>query len=293
MSTAPGRERPVLGTKAELRAWRRGIKGTRATVPTMGNLHAAHLALVELAAQHADHVVVSVFVNPLQFAAHEDLDTYPRSLAQDLAALPPGVAVFAPAPAEMYPDKDSSPGTVVVPRQVEGLSEAACRPHFFSGVATVCLKLFNLVQPDAVVFGEKDAMQCSVIRRMLRDLDLDIRLVVGPTGRTAEGVAMSSRNSYLTPAMWKKAPVINQVLTRAAASLTAAGAPVEVRAAVRAELEQAGMTVQYVSIANGDMAEVEAWPAARPAHLCLSVACLLREGEKQVRLLDCKHVELG
>mmetsp|Transcript_109035 Transcript_109035/g.319135 ORF Transcript_109035/g.319135 Transcript_109035/m.319135 type:complete len:615 (-) Transcript_109035:202-2046(-) len=280
-----GGDLQVLETRKEVHAWRASAKRV-ALVPTMGNLHEGHLELVDAAKRHADDVLVSIFVNPAQFAPHEDLDRYPRTLRRDLDLLRArgATAVFAPMPAEVYPS-GSPGGTVVVPRFVEGKSEDACRPHFFTGVATVCLKLFNLCQPNVVVFGQKDAMQCAVISGMLEDLFLDmhISLVVAPTSREADGLARSSRNSYLTPKMRQAAPAIYSALSCATG---AAGAtPGSVRAMVQEELERAGMEVSYVSVADpremGEKKDGDALPNS-----VVSVACLLRDGGKECRLID-------
>jgi len=258
-----------------------------ALVPTMGNLHEGHLELVDEAKQRAEEVLVSIFVNPAQFAAHEDLDKYPRTMQRDLQLLQErGVrAVFAPDPAEMYPT-GSPGGTLVVPSFVKGKSEDACRPHFFTGVATVCLKLFNLCQPDVVVFGQKDAMQCAVIARMLQDLLLDSRIamIVAPTSRESDGLALSSRNSYLTPGMRRRAPAIFEALTAAIAD-TGKGTAGGVRREVTARLEAEGMEVSYVSVADPcEMEEKE--DDVTIANSVVSIACLLREGDRQCRLID-------
>jgi len=261
-----------------------------AFVPTMGNLHEGHLNLVKLAAERADHVIVSIFVNPLQFAAHEDLDKYPRTLEADLRSLAQigNVSVFTPPAEEMYRHGEA---TRVVPEHVVGTSESTCRPHFFSGVATVCLKLFNIVRPDVVVFGEKDAMQCVVIRRMLDELELDIELVIGPTMREPNGVATSSRNSYLTPAMWERAPAIYKALNCAAAGLGENPAAVcSVRTAAKTELEAAGVTVEYVSIADANLQELtDGWTGGRTV---LTAACRVHDQDKSVRLIDALHVDI-
>mmetsp|Transcript_30291 Transcript_30291/g.95544 ORF Transcript_30291/g.95544 Transcript_30291/m.95544 type:complete len:614 (-) Transcript_30291:44-1885(-) len=282
---AAGSDVRILPTREEVFAWRKSARKV-ALVPTMGNLHEGHLELVDEARRHADDVLVSIFVNPAQFAPHEDLDRYPRTFERDIELLRQrGVAaVFAPTPAEVYPD-GSPGGTVVVPRFVEGKSEDACRPHFFTGVATVCLKLFNLCQPDVVVFGQKDAMQCAVISRMLEDLMLDMRisLVVAPTSREADGLARSSRNSYLTPAMRSAAPAINAAL--ASATRAPGATPGSVRATVRDALERAAMEVSYVSVADpremGEKADADAL-----ANSVVSVACLVKDGSKECRLID-------
>lgn len=195
----------VLHTVAEVRSWRQQ-QHTIGFVPTMGALHQGHLRLLDVAHQHSDVVLTSIFVNPAQFAPHEDLHCYPRTLAEDLEKLsqkPYPVVVFAPSAAEMYPggittQRSDQRGTFV---EVLGLSEClegGTRPHFFRGVATVVLKLFNIVRPDVAVFGQKDVQQCCVLRRMARDLHLSIRIAVAETQRDSNGLALSSRNVYLT-----------------------------------------------------------------------------------------------
>lgn len=282
---ASGAAVQVLRTCEQMHAWRQSVKKV-AFVPTMGNLHEGHLELVDEARARGDEVLVSIFVNPAQFAAHEDLDTYPRTFQRDLELLQArGVAaIFAPTPAEMYP-RGSPGGVVVVPTFVQGKSEDACRPHFFTGVATVCLKLFNICQPDVVVFGQKDAMQCVVIRRMLEDLGLDsrIEMVVAPTSREEDGLARSSRNSYLTPDMRRRAPAIYAALDSATRAPAATAG--SVRRTVTGELEAAGMIVSYVSVADTtDMQEKQ--DGAPLEGSVVSVACLLREGDLECRLID-------
>lgn len=271
----------------ELRAWRRAVpSGSKvAFVPTMGNLHEGHLELVDEARQHAEEVLVSIFVNPAQFAAQEDLSTYPRTLQEDLEKLRArgATAVFTPQSEDIYP-RGSPGGTVVVPTFVEGKSEAAFRPTHFTGVATVCLKLFNLCTPDAVIFGQKDAMQCVVISRMLEDLWLqDIAMHVVPTSRESDGLARSSRNSYLTPGMRQKAPAIYSALCRASGAKGAT--PGSVRASIRKDLESEGMEVSYVSVADGLVMSEKA-DDAELANSVVSIACLLEEDGKNVRLID-------
>lgn len=277
----------LLDSVDKMRAWRRDIPADRtvAFVPTMGNLHEGHLELVDIARSKADEVLVSIFVNPAQFAAHEDLDRYPRTFAEDIRKLQERgtSAVFTPTSADMYPN--GSPGkTIVVPHFVDGKSEAAVRPTHFMGVATVCLKLFNLCQPDTVIFGQKDAMQCTVIARMLEDLMLDrISLVIAPTSREPDGLARSSRNAYLTPTMRAKAPAIYRALSEATvkSSMTAAEAKVQ----IKRSLESAGMEVSYISVADAyDMSEKA--DVENISKSVISVACVLEDNGVQCRLID-------
>ena len=182
-------------------------------VPTMGALHDGHLSLVRTARQRCDAVVVSIFVNPTQFGPTEDLSKYPRSFERDCQLLEAeGVnIVFAPSDKEMYP-----PGSTTFVT-VEGLSEKLCgksRPGHFRGVTTVVAKLFNIVEPDIAVFGQKDSAQAVIIRRMVRDLDFDVEIVICPIVREKDGLAMSSRNAYLNPQQRKQALVLYRALTR-------------------------------------------------------------------------------
>ncbi|MCO4808329.1 MAG: pantoate--beta-alanine ligase [Planktomarina temperata] len=183
-------------------------------VPTMGFLHEGHLQLMRRAAQHADAVVATIFVNPTQFGPNEDLSRYPRDLERDLDLLrAEGVAaVFTPSPEEMYlPGADA---IVDVP-SLSGILQGALRPGHFQGVATVVSKLFNITQPDVAVFGEKDYQQLALIRKMVRDLDMPVRIIGHPTARETDGLAMSSRNVRLSPAQRAAAPILNAALTRA------------------------------------------------------------------------------
>ncbi len=215
----PAIVRNLAALRDQCQAWR--ADGARiGFVPTMGALHEGHLSLVRLAAEKADRVVVSIFVNPSQFAAHEDLGAYPRTLEADRAALT-GLGcdlIYAPSVEEIYPDGFSTHITVT------GISEGLCgasRPHFFGGVATVVCKLFNQVKPDCAVFGEKDYQQLLVIRHMVRDLDLDVAIIGAPLIREADGLAMSSRNAYLSPEERRIAAGLNQQLAAAASTIIA------------------------------------------------------------------------
>jgi pantoate--beta-alanine ligase len=202
-----------------LAGWQRAGE-TVALVPTMGNLHAGHLSLMALAARQADRVVASVFVNPTQFGPNEDYGSYPRTLAADRSMLRrAGVdAIFAPDVAVMYPRGEAAATRVAVP----GLSQDLCgrfRPTHFDGVTSVVCRLFNIVMPDLAVFGEKDYQQLVILRHMTADLHLPVRILGAPTVREADGVAMSSRNQYLTTAQRAQAPALHRCLLAGAARL--------------------------------------------------------------------------
>jgi pantoate--beta-alanine ligase len=245
----------VVSTIAALRRKLRGYRaagGSIGLVPTMGALHAGHLALVRLAKRRTDRVVVSIFVNPAQFAPHEDFSTYPRTLEADLAALEllNTDLVWAPPGEEMYPVGFS---TRIVPEgpALAGL-EDAFRPHFFGGVVTVVAKLLAQVLPDIAVFGEKDYQQLKVITRMVRDLDLPTRIIGAPTVRDRDGLALSSRNAYLTPAERAIAPTLHQVLADCSAKI-AAGRPIgAVLAAGRRKIERAGFVIDYLEARHAE-----------------------------------------
>ena len=221
-------------------------------VPTMGALHEGHLALVAEARRRSDAVVASVFVNPTQFAAHEDLGTYPRQEARDAELLAgAGCSIlFAPDAAEMYPQGFAT--SVQVGGPSEGL-ETDFRPHFFGGVAVVVAKLLNQVQADVAVFGEKDYQQLMVVRRMARDLDIPTEIVGAPTVRDAHGLALSSRNAYLSDDELAVARRLNVIL-REAGDRTAAGQPVaSVETGAAATLLEAGFArVDYVAIRQAE-----------------------------------------
>lgn len=202
----------VSSIREKVLTWKqKGLKV--AFVPTMGNLHDGHLSLVKLAQQKADKVVVSIFVNPMQFGPNEDLDAYPRTFEQDKHKLEAMSldAVFYPAVSEIYPNGVDQT-QVCVPLALTGLLEGASRPGHFDGVTTVVAKLFNMVQPDVAVFGQKDYQQLKVIQKMVEEMAMPIKIVAGPIGRDADGLALSSRNQYLSDSQRKIAPQLYQVL---------------------------------------------------------------------------------
>ena len=200
----------VDALRATLNAARRAGK-TIAFVPTMGNLHAGHISLMRQARDHADIVVASIFVNRLQFGPNEDFDKYPRTFEADCAQLRDvGVDVlFAPTEADLYPEPQTY---VVEPPEIQHLLEGDVRPGHFRGVATVVMKLFQIVQPDVAVFGKKDYQQLMVLRNMSRQFMLPIRIIGGETVRAEDGLALSSRNGYLTPVERAEAPRLQQCL---------------------------------------------------------------------------------
>ncbi|GHA53808.1 pantoate--beta-alanine ligase [Photobacterium aphoticum] len=202
----------IAPIREQVRTWRR--EGRRiAFVPTMGNLHEGHLTLVRKAREHADVVVVSIFVNPMQFDKADDLNNYPRTLEDDLAKLnSEGVdLVFTPTPDIMYPEGLDRQTFVEVPG-LSNMLEGALRPSHFRGVSTVVTKLFNIVQPDVACFGEKDYQQLALLRQMTLDMAMDIEIVGVPTVRELDGLAMSSRNGYLTVDERQRAPVLARTM---------------------------------------------------------------------------------
>ena len=257
--------RTVEDLRAQVGAWHRNGE-TVALVPTMGALHDGHLALVRRARELADHVVASVFVNPTQFAPHEDFDRYPRDEAGDSAKLASAGCdlLYAPTVRGMYPDGFATAITVGGP--AEGLC-GTFRPQMFGGVALVVTKLFLQAQPDVAVFGEKDYQQLMVIRRFARDLDIAVRVEGLPTVREADGLAMSSRNAYLSADERARAPELNRALREAASALAGGAEAAAVLEVVRARITAAGFgSIDYVELRDADTLEPVA-RAERPARL--------------------------
>jgi pantoate--beta-alanine ligase len=241
--------RTVEDLRETVAAWRKAGE-TIVLIPTMGALHEGHLQLARLGRQRAKRVVVSIFVNPAQFAPNEDFNRYPRDEAGDLAklALVGCDLVWAPDAQEMYPDGFA---TRVVPAGAAAGLESDFRPDFFAGVATVCCKLFTQVTPDAAVFGEKDFQQLCVVRQMVRDLNLPLEIIAAPTVRESDGVAMSSRNRYLAQDERAAAPLIYKVLSAIAAAEGDAGRMAAV-AEGRRTLETAGFKVDYLEVRDAE-----------------------------------------
>ncbi len=243
----------VVQSVEDLRRERADRGGSWGLVPTMGYLHAGHLSLVERARRENDVVGVSIFVNPTQFGPGEDLAAYPRDLERDLRLLEQAGAdvVWTPPEAEVYPPCYQ---TYVTVEEVTQRLEGAARPGHFRGVATVVAKLFNVFQPDRAYFGQKDAQQVVVIRQMVRDLDFPVQVVVCPTVREPDGLALSSRNVYLTPEQRAAAPVLYRAL-RAAADAWATGEHdgARLREIMRRTLDAEPLArTEYVSAADPD-----------------------------------------
>ncbi len=240
----------LIHTSAELRAVLEGRQET-AFVPTMGNLHAGHISLIELARRHGHPVVASIFVNPLQFGAGEDFGRYPRTLQSDREQLEAAGTdiVFAPDVAEMYPE----PQTFSVQPPLADQLCGALRPGHFAGVATVVLKLFNLVQPRYAVFGKKDFQQLFILKAMVRQFNLPITILAGETGRAPDGLALSSRNGYLSPEERTEAPRLFRILKAMAQAIRAGNKGFsQLEQQAHATLTAHGWKVDYVAIRGQD-----------------------------------------
>ena len=245
----------ILHTVAELRA-KLNTETNVAFVPTMGNLHAGHLHLVEIAKQHAACVVVSIFVNPLQFGANEDLANYPRTLQADCEKLEAAgtSVVFAPSVTEMYPDADTYSLGQTMMVTAPPIANALCgasRPGHFDGVATVVMKLFNIVNPQFAVFGKKDYQQLFIIRELVKQFNLPIQIIAGETVRESSGLAMSSRNGYLSATQKSEAALLQKTLQSIVDAIQAGNqqfAALEQTAAQ--QLNDQGWQVDYVSVCS-------------------------------------------
>lgn len=259
---------------------------TIAIVPTMGGLHDGHLALVAQAKAVADIVVVTIYVNPTQFAAGEDLERYPRTLDDDLLALQEqALADCVYMPSNMYRDGHA---TSIVPSGAALPLEGEYRPQFFTGVATIVLKLFHHIQADFALFGEKDFQQCAVIKQMVKDLDVPISIITCPTKRDYDGLALSSRNRYLTTEERRIAPKLYQIMQALAAELTAGKDVTDAIAHASENLVKAGFTkIDYISLCDPDTLEaVSSKGDVRPETRILVAAFL-----GQTRLIDNGSIE--
>jgi len=261
----------VVQSISDLRALRSKLEGTVGFVPTMGYLHAGHLALVERAGAENAAVIVSIYVNPTQFGPREDFAAYPRDLDRDLRLLREAGAdiVFAPGPGEMY----AADFTTYV--EETELSKGLCgrsRPTHFRGVTTVVAKLLNIVQPDRVYFGQKDAQQAAVVKRMVRDLDIPVEVVVMPTVREADGLAMSSRNAYLSPAQRGEALVLSTGLAEARRLFEAGerSASVLKKAISKVISAAPGAKIDYIEVVDAETLE-NVKEIRRPALVAMAV----------------------
>ena len=276
----------LIHTAAELRDTLAGETRT-AFVPTMGNLHAGHVSLIELAKHHGQPVVASIFVNPLQFGAGEDFERYPRTLAADCEMLATAGCdlVFAPDVAELYPTPQTF--TVAPPESLANDLCGAFRPGHFSGVATVVLKLFNLVQPRVAVFGKKDFQQLFVIRELVRQFNLPIDILAGDTLREADGLAMSSRNGYLSGSERIQAMQLHHMLSDIVAAVRAGDHEFDALCAkARRYLAMTGWHVDYIAVRDASTLRP---PTPDSTHLVVLGAARLG----QTRLIDNLDFNLG
>ncbi len=276
----------ALILRREIRRWKQ--EGKRiALVPTMGNLHDGHLAIIDQAKQQADIVIASIFVNPMQFDRQSDLTNYPRTLQEDCEKLKRrGIhLVFAPSPQEFYPQGMEKQTFVEVP-ELSTILEGASRPGHFRGVATVITKLFNLVQPDIALFGEKDYQQLQVIRKLVSDLSFDTQIISVPTVRAKNGLALSSRNNNLSAEELKKAPQLHSIMLQAGKKLVespnAASVIIE---EINESLRQAGFTPDELFIRDADT-------LAELSHSSQRAVILMAAWLGQTRLIDNLQLDL-
>lgn len=278
-------ETTINGIRAAIRATRSAGKSI-AMVPTMGNLHAGHIALVEAAKRRADIVVTSIFVNPTQFGVNEDFDKYPRTLSADSALLAEAACdiLFAPQALEMYPDGRQQSTSV----HVSGITDMLCgqsRPGHFSGVATVVSKLFNIVQPDMALFGEKDYQQLAVIRRLVCELCFPVEVIGVATVRAGDGLALSSRNGFLSTEERKLAPQIFSTLSNLRTAIESGQRDFAMlTAAAHAHLAKCGFAPEYLEVRRQDLGE------AGPEDKALVILVAARLG--RTRLIDNLAFEL-
>lgn len=242
-------EPQVVKTREELRAALAKLPGRLGLVMTMGALHDGHLSLIKEAKKHADHVMVTVFVNPTQFAPGEDFDKYPRDLDADLKAVAKVGAdlVFAPAANEMYPGEAA---VTINPGPTATVLEGKTRPTHFAGVLLVVHKMFNLTGADVAVFGQKDAQQLALIRQMVRDLDMPIQIVGAPIVRGEDGLALSSRNAYLSDVEHQQALALSGALKAGKQASNSGASASQIKQAARSVLENVGVRIDYVELVD-------------------------------------------
>lgn len=283
--------RPVLThTRAELSDALSRLPGTKALVMTMGALHSGHLQLVREARELADHVIVTIFVNPTQFAPGEDFDAYPRTLDADMEALETVGAdlVWAPAPQDVYP----TPATVTIdPGPIARVLEGKTRPTHFAGVALVCTKVVNLVRPDVALYGQKDAQQLAVLRTVFAQLDIPVRVHPVPIVRAEDGVALSSRNRYLSDDERIRARALSRALRRGAEAAEAGATPAQIVAECRSVIEdEGGIDLDYIALVDAGTFEILAGTESVPVGEGVAAPTILSDGSREARILIAAKV---
>ena len=283
--------RPVLThTRAELADALSRLPGTKALVMTMGALHSGHLQLVREARELADHVIVTIFVNPTQFAPGEDFDAYPRTLDADMDALETVGAdlVWAPAPQDVYP----TPATVTIdPGPIARVLEGKTRPTHFAGVALVCTKVVNLVRPDVALYGQKDAQQLAVLRTVFAQLDIPVRVHPVPIVRAEDGVALSSRNQYLSDDERIRARALSRALRRGAEVAEAGATPAQIVAECRSVIDaEGGIDLDYIALVDAGTFEILAGTESVPVGEGVAAPTILSDGSREGRILIAAKV---
>ena len=283
--------RPILThTRAELADALTRLPGTKALVMTMGALHNGHLQLVREARELADHVIVTIFVNPTQFAPGEDFDAYPRTLDADMDALETVGAdlVWAPSPQDVYP----TPATVTIdPGPIARVLEGKTRPTHFAGVALVCTKVVNLVRPDVALYGQKDAQQLAVLRTVFTQLDIPVRVHAAAIVRAEDGVALSSRNQYLSDDERVRARALSRALRRGIEAAEAGAAPADIVAQCRAVIDaEGGIDLDYIALVDAGTFEILAGTQSVPVGEGAGPATLAADGTREGRLLIAAKV---
>ena len=283
--------RPVLThTRAELADALSRLPGAKALVMTMGALHSGHLQLVREARELADHVIVTIFVNPTQFAPGEDFDAYPRTLDADMDALETVGAdlVWAPSPQDVYP----TPATVTIdPGPIARVLEGKTRPTHFAGVALVCTKVVNLVRPDVALYGQKDAQQLAVLRTVFSQLDIPVRVHPVPIVRAEDGVALSSRNQYLSDDERIRARALSRALRRGAEAAESGATPAQIVAECRSVIEaEGGIDLDYIALVDAGTFEILAGTESVPVGEGDGAPTILSDGSREGRILIAAKV---